>query len=224
MSKVIVLVVIIIIVVAAIIYWAYRPAPEEPPNQEQACLDAGGTVTTSLCCKTMGDFPNTCLVGSCACAPENSHEVKSCYCGENKCFDGEACITLDEVSIFLRNLTEETGINFSEAKPAEFQWAVGVEPTVQEIDIQGKEIEVEGISTEQEMEIESFFINNGFEKDPYNIADGTVVGLVGYKKEQAVCVVISGATGYKEAEGDWIPPDPATRDIDIKCGKLEVTP
>jgi hypothetical protein len=57
--------------------------------KEQACEDSGGTVTTGLCCKSVGDFPNTCVVGACGCSPDNSHEVKLCDCGEGKCFDGE---------------------------------------------------------------------------------------------------------------------------------------
>ncbi|GAG42906.1 unnamed protein product, partial [marine sediment metagenome] len=66
--------------------------------------------------------------------------------------------------------------------------------------------------------------------DLYNIADGTFSGLEGYslmniwgKKEKAVCVVTWGATGYKEAEGQWIPPEPDKYDVTVKCGKLKKT-
>jgi len=61
---------------------------------EQICVDTGGTVDTSMCCEERGDFPNTCGLGGCgACAPEHSHEVKVCNCGESKCFDSEeGCI------------------------------------------------------------------------------------------------------------------------------------
>ncbi|GAI55743.1 unnamed protein product, partial [marine sediment metagenome] len=59
---------------------------------EQACIDSGGTISTSLCCKATGDFPNLCLIGPCGCSPENSHEVKVCDCGEKKCFDGNTCV------------------------------------------------------------------------------------------------------------------------------------
>lgn len=58
---------------------------------EKACLDAGGKVATSSCCKIAGDFPNLCLIGSCGCSFENSKEVKTCECGEGKCFDGTTC-------------------------------------------------------------------------------------------------------------------------------------
>lgn len=59
---------------------------------EQACTDSGGEVSTSLCCETTNDFPSLCLVGACGCAPENSHEVRICDCGTDKCFDGTECI------------------------------------------------------------------------------------------------------------------------------------
>jgi len=63
---------------------------------EQACLNSGGTVRTSLCCLSTGDFPNLCLIGPCGCSPENSHEVKVCDCGEGKCFDGSTCALMSE--------------------------------------------------------------------------------------------------------------------------------
>jgi Carboxypeptidase regulatory-like domain len=62
---------------------------------EQACVGSGGTVSTSLCCAGVGDFPNTCSIGACGCSPQASHEVQICNCGAGKCF-GEAsagCVT-----------------------------------------------------------------------------------------------------------------------------------
>jgi len=59
---------------------------------EQACINSGGTVGTSLCCKSTGDFPNNCLIGACGCAPTYSHEVKVCNCPTGKCFDGSKCV------------------------------------------------------------------------------------------------------------------------------------
>lgn len=56
------------------------------------CEETGGTVTTANCCKSSGDFPNTCLIGACGCSPTNSHEVKVCDCGEGRCFDGNSCV------------------------------------------------------------------------------------------------------------------------------------
>lgn len=61
---------------------------------ERGCTDSGGTVSTGLCCIGVGDFPNTCSIGSCGCAPQSSSEVKICSCGPDTCFnpDQRACV------------------------------------------------------------------------------------------------------------------------------------
>jgi len=59
---------------------------------EQGCLTSGGTVTSAMCCTTTGDFPNTCAIGACGCPPDASHEVRTCNCLADSCFDGSACV------------------------------------------------------------------------------------------------------------------------------------
>ena len=59
---------------------------------DQACAGSGGNVTAASCCLSASDFPNTCLIGACGCSPGNSHDVKTCDCGEGKCFNGTACV------------------------------------------------------------------------------------------------------------------------------------
>jgi hypothetical protein len=61
-------------------------------QKETACINSGGTVSTSLCCQSVSDFPNLCLIGACGCSSENSHEVKICNCPENECFNGNQCV------------------------------------------------------------------------------------------------------------------------------------
>ncbi len=91
--KKIITIVIVIIVVVGVGYWVYqsRLTPEEE-SKEQGCINSGGKVLTSMCCKATGDFPNLCLIGPCGCAPEYSHQVNICDCGEGKCFDGSKCV------------------------------------------------------------------------------------------------------------------------------------
>jgi len=60
---------------------------------EAGCLASGGTVTTTSCCLSTTDFPNSCLTGACGCAPTSSHDVKTCSCGTGKCFDGKSCVS-----------------------------------------------------------------------------------------------------------------------------------
>jgi len=61
-------------------------------KEEQKCLNSGGEVSTSLCCESVSDFPNLCLIGACGCSPTDSHEVKICDCGADKCFNGTKCV------------------------------------------------------------------------------------------------------------------------------------
>ena len=66
---------------------------EEIKDAELLCTSTGGSLETTLCCKSASDFPNSCLIGACGCAPGNSHDVKTCTCGEEKCFDNlKGCV------------------------------------------------------------------------------------------------------------------------------------
>jgi cysteine-rich repeat protein/predicted outer membrane repeat protein len=59
---------------------------------EQGCLTSGGTVSSAMCCASSGNFPNTCAIGVCGCAPAASHEVRVCDCGADSCFDSSGCV------------------------------------------------------------------------------------------------------------------------------------
>jgi hypothetical protein len=101
---VIVIILAIIVGVGALWYVnrpekSYKPVEiqktEEKSAQELGCLNSGGTVSVSSCCKSSNDFPNSCLIGACGCSPTDSHQVKTCDCGEGKCFDGEKCLPIE---------------------------------------------------------------------------------------------------------------------------------
>lgn len=131
--------------------------------------------------------------------------------------------TKHEIVLVLEELEQETGIDFSEIEQTEFKWVIKVDPKVEEVDIEGKGFEVKEISSEQFDSIYSFFKDKGFEIDLYNIADGTISGLRGYKKDKVACVVFGGLTGYKQAQGQWVAPEFDKWDVIIKCSKLEKT-
>ena len=61
-------------------------------SAEQGCLTSGGTVASASCCVSTGDFPDTCGIGACGCAPAASHDVRVCTCGAGSCFDGSGCV------------------------------------------------------------------------------------------------------------------------------------
>lgn len=70
-------------------------------SEQQACLESGGEVKEVSCCVSVGNFPNQCQIGACGCAPENSHQVKVCDCGPDRCFDGEQCVERSEAGNFI---------------------------------------------------------------------------------------------------------------------------
>lgn len=125
-------------------------------------------------------------------------------------------VVVTEATTLLDNLKKETKIDFLELEPIQFDWMTEGGKEV----IVGKGLEAVEISREQAEKIYKFFENRGFEVDPYNVSGGTIVGLLGYKKDQIVCIVIEGAAGYKEATDQWVPPEPDRSDVEVKCGLL----
>jgi len=67
----------------------------EESSKETSCLLSGGTISSSLCCMSASDFPSSCLIGSCGCSPDNSHQIKTCDCGDGKCFNGTQCVSVE---------------------------------------------------------------------------------------------------------------------------------
>ena len=66
----------------------------EGSAERQGCLASGGTVSTKSCCASAPEFPDTCHLGACGCAPASSREVAFCECGDGTCFDRDqrACV------------------------------------------------------------------------------------------------------------------------------------
>ena len=63
------------------------PASDGGDELAQRCTSTGGTIDTSLCCLSSGDFPNRCAIGACSCAPASSHTVRVCSCPSGMCFN-----------------------------------------------------------------------------------------------------------------------------------------
>lgn len=63
-------------------------ASEEPDDPDGSlCTQTGGTESVGFCCGAVSDFPSSCVDGACGCAPEYSHEVKTCHCPAGQCYD-----------------------------------------------------------------------------------------------------------------------------------------
>lgn len=95
-NKFYLILIILVIVASGVGYWFYNQGPDLAPSQRQSCLESGGELKQINCCKSVGDFPDQCEIGACGCAPQRSHQVKVCDCGEGKCFDGEKCVPKEE--------------------------------------------------------------------------------------------------------------------------------
>lgn len=78
--------------VTLMLYLAWMPGDNQSGPVEQSCIASGGTISTGMCCGSVTDFPNTCLIGACGCSPTDSHQVQKCECPTGKCFDGEKCV------------------------------------------------------------------------------------------------------------------------------------
>lgn len=53
----------------------------------ELCTTTAGTVASGSCCSSVSEFPDTCLIGACSCAPTNSRMVNTCACKSGACFD-----------------------------------------------------------------------------------------------------------------------------------------
>ena len=106
--------IITIIVLAGTAFWFFKSQDKTPEDsrkltdKEQTCLDSGGTVGVALCCESTDDFTDDCAIGACGCAPEYSHRVKVCDCGEGRCFDGTKCVDFEE-HLKERGMLNESG-------------------------------------------------------------------------------------------------------------------
>jgi hypothetical protein len=81
----------LMLVLLAVLLIAGCVASTPTKTKEQMCTDSGGNLSTGMCCMSVSDYPNQCLIGGCGCSSENSHDVRVCDCGPDKCFNGTAC-------------------------------------------------------------------------------------------------------------------------------------
>ena len=69
-------------------------APAPTPAETATCVQSGGTVQNGMCCRGVGDFPNTCTLGACGCSPFESEMVLTCVCPPGRCFNGNTCVVI----------------------------------------------------------------------------------------------------------------------------------
>jgi len=122
---------------------------------------------------------------------------------------------IDEATQVLEELQQKTGLSFSMINTVNFEWHT----TEEKLIIQGKSFEATEITNEEYDKVEIFLLAEGFELNEMNIAAGTVSDLSGYQRNNMVCVIVGGFSGYKDASEDWTPVSDVN-DIEVSCGEL----
>lgn len=70
---------------------ASTTATAAPTTSPAVVCAAPAFVSQALCCASVGDYPNTCVPGACACSVQNSRVVNLCNCPSGTCWNGTAC-------------------------------------------------------------------------------------------------------------------------------------
>jgi hypothetical protein len=118
----------------------------------------------------------------------------------------------------LKNLNEQTGINFSNISRNDFVWIFENDGKQSgSRTIIGKGFSASGVSNENIDLVKKYFEENGFKVDFFNIDSSTLSGISGYKKDKAVCVLKT--TIWKDEQG--MPMAINKLDISVSCGELE---
>lgn len=138
------------------------------------------------------------------------------WCGEKqKCLRvwEEGC---DGATTFLTEIAKATKIEFTMFdQEVIFNWRLGEK---KEVEAEGAGFSAFEISDEEVRRIETYLKDQGFEVSVENVSAGTISGSTGYLRDNFACLFVFGVSGYKEAEGQWLPPEPEKKDVEIKCG------
>lgn len=127
----------------------------------------------------------------------------------------------NEILSLLGEIEQTTGLDFSEPQVVKFNWNIGGEK-FQAATVKGGGFLARGVSSEQIQSVESYFGQNDFTPDVYNIAAGTISWATGYRKELTVCLL----TGAQWTTEEGLPAPEDKNDLNIMCavGDESITP
>jgi len=128
--------------------------------------------------------------------------------------DKEEIVQEDEISSIFSSLKKYTGIGFLDAEDMELSWMIEKEGKIKEMITNSKKIEAERV-TDLNI-IENYFKDNGFEEDIYNIVSGAVFDLIGYKKDNIICIVVE-----KIQPDSFSSEEDVEKNVSIKCGYFD---
>ncbi len=89
----------------------------------------------------------------------------------------------------LSDLTDEIGFDQITLQDANFLWNVLEEGEIVETELWGASVSAMDRDTAFVQRTHTYFTDNGFIADQYNVADGTSEGITGYMKGSLVCLV-----------------------------------
>ncbi len=125
------------------------------------------------------------------------------------------------VEELLFNLKQETGLDFSEISLINFQWnAIDQKENIIEKTVKGKRIELKDVSAVDKTRVEKYFEENGFVVDRYNLADGVVGSLAGYKRDHLICQI----SGLMRLNEEGLPDGNEIMDLAVNCAQVDFDP
>ncbi len=89
-----------------------------------------------------------------------------------------------------------------------------------EKEISGKTISHENASNIESEEIENYFEKEKFSIDQYNVANGTFISKVAYKKENITCLITKTTVDYDQKNTSNTPNPLANVNIKIECADI----
>lgn len=198
--------IVVVSAVVGVLVWQFKPVPEteSEPTEPQATTSEEESTTEQPI-----DYTT-----------QSACEEADYYWYEDSCHEKEQ---KDDISIFLEEIEQATGVNFSEIKPVEFTWTTGTDSQkpVQPITttIQGKSFVAEDVTEETfGATLETYFENKeGFDVSEYNVATGMKGEQWGYVKNQTVCILDEGFEDNPSPE--QIQSGEVVRVVEVKCGK-----
>ncbi len=119
-------------------------------------------------------------------------------------------LTKDASFAILSDIKKQTKISFSDISGKTFSWNIEGEDAIVSIAVPGKGFGASGITNDDADKIGQYLEGNGFKLDFFNIGDGTLSGISGYKKGSDVCVI---ETTVEDNAVDKL-------DVNVSCGEL----
>lgn len=95
----------------------------------------------------------------------------------------------------------------------DMEWRIKTDEKVEEKTYSAKSIKADNISFQTIEEVYSLFQEEGFEKDQFNIASGTISQISGFRKDDLICTIEEEILTDEEG-------NPNNKNIQIKCAQI----